>query len=112
MALSDLRNSRQFLALSALGGKLSWRHIPLLLVHGIAIGLMFSTEIMPIGMLLFLLTWGFLNFMLIDFATVGFLLTIYPNLPWLVIALLAGLIILTVMLWRFDPHRVSRRIAA
>jgi phosphoglycerol transferase MdoB-like AlkP superfamily enzyme len=155
MSLSGLRNSRQFLTLSALSAKLSWRHIPLLFVHGIAIGLMFLTEITPTGMLLYLLTWGFLNFlligllgrplvagalslaliivimvlsrfkfdivwmtadfldvMLIDYATVTFLLTIYPNLHWLVVILLAGLIILTVVLWRFDPHRVSRRIAA
>lgn len=154
MSLSDLRNSRQLLALSALFAKLSWRHVPLLLVHGIALGLLFSTEIMPTGMLLFLLTWGFLNFlliglsgrplvagvlslaliiaiialsrfkfdivwmtadfldiMLIDFATVAFLLTIYPNLRWVVVALLAGLTVLTLVLWRYDPHRVSRRLA-
>lgn len=155
MSLSGLRNSRQFVALSALSAKLSWRQIPLLLLHVVAIGLLFATEIMPTGMLLFLLTWGFLNFlligltarplvagavslalivaiimlsrfkfdvvwmtadfldvMLIDYATIGFLLTIYPNLQWLVIALLAGLIVLTVALWRLDPHRVSRRGAA
>ena len=127
MSLSSLRNSRQFLALSALSTKLSSRHIPALLLHGVALGLMFLTEITPTGMLLYLLTWGFLNFlligvfgrplvaaalslalillivvlsrfkfdivwmtadfldvMLIDFATISFLLTIYPNLPWLV----------------------------
>jgi phosphoglycerol transferase MdoB-like AlkP superfamily enzyme len=155
MSLSDLRNSRQLLALSALFAKLSRRHIPLLLVHGIALGLLVWTEIMPTGMLLFLLTWGFINLLLIaligrplvagvlslalfltiialsrfkfdivwmtadfldvlliDYATIAFLLSIYPNLAWLVIILLAGLITLTVVLWRFDPHRVSRRIAA
>ncbi|MBX9775174.1 MAG: sulfatase-like hydrolase/transferase [Xanthobacteraceae bacterium] len=154
MSLSDLRNSRQFLALSSLSAKLRWRHVPLLLVHGVALGLMFLTEISPTGMLLFLFSWGFLNLLLIgltgrplvagtlslalillivvlsrfkfdvvwmtadfldviliDFATIAFLLTIYPNLIWLVIVLLAGLIILTVVTWRLDPHRVSRRIA-
>jgi phosphoglycerol transferase MdoB-like AlkP superfamily enzyme len=155
MSLSSLRNSRQFLALSTLSAKLTWRHAPLLLLHGAAIGLMFLTEISPTGMLLFALTWGFLNFllislsgrplvagalslaliitiivlsrfkfdivwmtadfldiMLIDYATIAFLLTIYPNLLWLVLLLLAVLIILTAVLWRFEPRPVSRRIAA
>jgi phosphoglycerol transferase MdoB-like AlkP superfamily enzyme len=155
MSLSSLRNSRQFLALSTLSAKLSWRHFPLLLLHGVALGLMFLTEITPTGMLLFLLTWGFLNFllialvgrplvaaalslalivliivlsrfkfdivwmtadfldvMLIDYATIAFLLTIYPNLIWLVALVLSVLTILTVMLWQFDRYRISRRMAA
>ena len=155
MSLSSLRNSRQFLALSALSAKFTSRQIPLFLLHGVALGLLLLTEISPTGMLLFALTWGFLNFlliilfgrplvagalslaliitiivlsrfkfdivwmtadfldiMLIDYATIAFLLTIYPNLHWLVLLLLAVLIILTVMLWRSDSSRVSRRVAA
>jgi phosphoglycerol transferase MdoB-like AlkP superfamily enzyme len=55
------------------------------------------------------LTVDFLDVMLIDFETIRFLLTIYPDLQGIVAALLVVAVVLAVLLWRFDPYRVGRR---
>jgi phosphoglycerol transferase MdoB-like AlkP superfamily enzyme len=126
-----------------------------LAVYGATIATMLLTETTPVSMLLFVLTWGFLNclwlsllgrplvagalslaligaivalsrfkfdivwmtadfldVMLIDVATVTFLLTIYPQLQLTAAILLVVAIIAGVLLWRLDPFRVSRRAAA
>jgi phosphoglycerol transferase MdoB-like AlkP superfamily enzyme len=58
------------------------------------------------------MTVDFLDVMLIDFGTIRFLLTIYPDLRAIVVALLVVTVLLTVLLWRFDPYRVGRRASA
>ncbi|MEP7029515.1 MAG: sulfatase-like hydrolase/transferase [Pseudolabrys sp.] len=155
MAISDLRNARFVVALSAILAKASWRNVSLFALHGAAIGVMLFTETAPVAMALFLLTWGLINFfwlsllrrpmiaaalsllliativllsrfkydivwmtidfldvMLIDFATIRFMLTIFPDLRLIVGALLATAVIISIILWRLDPFRVRRRSAA
>ena len=57
-------------------------------------------------------TANFVDLMVIDRDTAAFLLTIFPDLRWSVIA--AGLVILPLMyaLWRLDPFRIRRLPAA
>src|SRR5882724_170040 len=58
------------------------------------------------------MTANFVDLMVIDRDTAAFLLTIFPDLRWSVIA--AGLVILPLMfaLWRLDPFRIRRLPAA
>ena len=61
------------------------------------------------------ITWmtvDFLDFVIIDFSTIGFLLTIYPELVRTVVIVVALAVPLAVLLWRFDPFRVGRGVAA
>jgi hypothetical protein len=60
------------------------------------------------------ITWmtvDFLDLVIIDFSTIGFLLTIYPDLLRNVLIAAATAIPILVLLWRFDPYRVSRAAA-
>src|ERR1051325_5346356 len=154
MLISGLRHARHIVALDALLARPSWRAVPLLILHGAAIGIMVFTETTLTAITLSLLTWAlvncfwlallrrpavaaalslalvvgivvlsrfkhdivwmtidFLDVMLIDFETITFLLTIFPNLQGTVAVLLVEAIILAVSLWRLDPHRVGRRAA-
>jgi len=58
------------------------------------------------------LTVDFLDVMLLDLGTITFLLTIYPALQGILIALLVATVILVALLWRFDIHHVGRRASA
>jgi phosphoglycerol transferase MdoB-like AlkP superfamily enzyme len=58
------------------------------------------------------MTVDFLDVMLIDFGTIRFLLTIYPDLQIILTALLAAAAALAILLWRLDPYRVRRRASA
>lgn len=127
----------------------------LLLLHLAALVVMFATETWAVPRLMFLLTWGVLNFALIavlarpvaaaavsfaligllillsqlkfsvmrltvdfldiiiiDVETIGYLLSLYPGLAWIVPAILAALAALLVVLWRIDVLRMARRGAA
>jgi hypothetical protein len=61
------------------------------------------------------ITWvaiSFLDFLIVDPDTIGFLLSVFPQLRMQL--LLAALVIvpLLIMIWRFDPFRVRRRTSA
>ena len=58
-----------------------------------------------------LMTANFLDVMIIDTDTVSFLLTVFPNLWWMVGAALAVLLPVLALLWWFDPFRVRLRMA-
>jgi phosphoglycerol transferase MdoB-like AlkP superfamily enzyme len=61
------------------------------------------------------ITWmtvDFLDLVIIDFSTLSFLFTIYPNLVRAVAVAALLLIPLLVVLWRLDPFRAGRRAAA
>jgi hypothetical protein len=154
MAISALRNTHAAVALTSQLKQTSWPILPLVAIHGAAIGIMALTESTPVSMLFFLLTWGllncfwlalarrpllagfislaliaglvalsafkhavmwmtidFLDVMLIDFGTVTYLLTIYPALRPIGVALIVVAIIAAALLWRYDSSRVSRRAA-
>jgi hypothetical protein len=60
------------------------------------------------------ITWmtiDFLDVVIIDFGTIGFLFNIYPNLVRNVVIATLVAIPLIVLLWRFDPFRIRRRAA-
>jgi len=120
----------------------------------IALGIMIATENNPISITAFLLSWGFLNFlllafirrpavvgvvslilitllvllsqlkydvmwmtanfvdvMIVDTDTVAFLLTIFPDLRWIVALSAIVLVPIVALTWRFDPFRMRRRAA-
>lgn len=128
--------------------------IALLAIHAAALVLMFATETWTVPWLMFLLTWGILNFgliallrrpvvaaavslavvallvilsqlkfgvmrltvdfldlIIIDVETTNYLLTIYPNLKWIVAVIVAAIAAVLVVLWRIDVLRMARRTA-
>lgn len=123
--------------------------------HLAALVLMFATETWTVPWLMFLLTWGILNFglialtrrpvvaaamsltfvtvlvilsqlkfgimrltvdfldlIIVDVATTKFLLTIYPNLLWVVAFIIAAIAAVIAVLWRIDVLRMARHTAA
>ena len=60
------------------------------------------------------ITWmtiTFLDVLIIDFDTIAFLLTIFPQLRMTAIVAVVLAIPLMILLWRLDPFRIRRRIA-
>ena len=53
-----------------------------------------------------LMTINFLDIMIVDADTFSFLLTVYPNLKWMIAGACAVVLPAVVLLWRFDPLRV------
>jgi phosphoglycerol transferase MdoB-like AlkP superfamily enzyme len=58
-----------------------------------------------------LMTVNFLDIMIVDFDSIGFLLAIYPMLNWMVPLAAAIILPATVLLWWFDPFRIRLRNA-
>jgi hypothetical protein len=58
-----------------------------------------------------LMTANFLDIMIVDADTISFLLTIFPNLKWMIAVAAALLLAALALLWRIDPFRVRLRIA-
>jgi Sulfatase len=58
------------------------------------------------------MTVNFVDLMIIDFDTFGFLLTVYPGLRRAVIIAMASAIPVMLLVWRLDPLRVRLRAAA
>jgi len=59
-----------------------------------------------------LMTANFVDLMIVDTDTVSFLFMIFPALRWVVGLSLVVLLPLVVIVWRLDPFRMRRRIAA
>ncbi|HEX4408149.1 MAG TPA: sulfatase-like hydrolase/transferase [Xanthobacteraceae bacterium] len=59
-----------------------------------------------------LLTANFVDLMIVDTDTVRFLFSIYPSLYWIVSLSVLVIVPLLVLLWRVDPFRVRRDVAA
>jgi hypothetical protein len=58
-----------------------------------------------------MMTATFVDVMLIDFATISFLVAIIPGLAWKVGITILLMISLLVLLWQFEPFRVRRSVA-
>src|ERR1700730_6697691 len=61
------------------------------------------------------ITWvaiSFLDFLIVDPDTVAFLLGVFPQLRWRLLLAAIVVIPLLIVIWRFDPFRVRRRISA
>jgi hypothetical protein len=56
-------------------------------------------------------TVDFVDIMLIDFGTLSFLTRIIPGFVWKVMVAVPAIILVLMLLWRFDPLRIRRRIA-
>jgi len=59
-----------------------------------------------------MMTANFVDLMIVDTDTVSFLFTIFPALRWFVALSAIALVPLVVLIWRFDPFRVRRFVAA
>jgi len=59
-----------------------------------------------------IMTANFIDVMLIDHSTISFLLTVFPNLRWIVGACAAVVVPLLAMLWWFDPFRIRWWVSA